>query len=280
MRDIQASLANHAFEHLFIECLGWDRVRSIVSLDVNNGPVELTAIAQKRGFTVFVAPAHRTVLADRQLLRNLQRKLRKTHHEHILIHCCDIPCKQVWQWATTSGDGRRILHREHPFFSNDPPPRLLERLSELAVTFEEEEEQTTLTDVLHRVRHALLPDSDLNLFAKRPEYAAKSDRLAVAMKQGDADAFSEFVEFHMPLARQASRMLVRWFDMDPDDAEQTAMIGLIEAARRFDPERGFQFSTYAGYWIRNACQRYGLEWGLQIRLPPHIFWRCYRLAFE
>jgi RNA polymerase sigma factor (sigma-70 family) len=100
------------------------------------------------------------------------------------------------------------------------------------------------------------------------------------MKQGDADAFSEFVEFHMPLARQASRMLVRWFDMDRDDAEQTAMIGLIEAARRFDPERGFQFSTYAGYWIRQCCQRYGLEWGLQIRVPPHIFWRCYRLAFE
>ena len=106
MRDIQASLANHAFEHLFIECLGWDRVRSIVSLDVNNAPVKLTAIAQKRGFTVFVARAHRTVFADRQLLRNVQRKIRKTHHEHILIHCCDIPCKQVWQWATTSGDGR------------------------------------------------------------------------------------------------------------------------------------------------------------------------------
>lgn len=75
-------------------------------------------------------------------------------------------------------------------------------------------------------------------------------------------------------------MLVRWFHMDSDDAEQTAMIGLIEAARRFDPERGFQFSTYAGYWIRNAYQRYGLQWGLQIRVPPHIFWRCYRLTFE
>lgn len=147
------------------------------------------------------------------------------------------------------------------------------------MTFEEED-QTTLTDVLQTVRHALLPDSDLNLFAKRPEYAAKSDRLAVAMKQGDADAFSEFVEFHMPLARQASRMLVRWFEMDVEDAEQTAMIGLIEAARRFDPDRGYQFSTYAGYWIRQCCQRYGLEWGLQIRVPPHIFWRCYRLAFE
>ncbi len=279
MGAIESALRDHAFENLFIECLGWDRIRSKLSVCLRDDVIELVAVAQKRGFTVFVCPCHRTVLANRQLLRAVQRQLRKSHHEHILIHYCETPRKQVWQWATTIGDGRRVLHREHPFFSNDPSPRLLQRLSELAVTFEEEE-QTTLTDVLKRVRHALLPDSELNLFAKWPEYAAKSDRLAMAMKQGDADAFSEFVEFHMPLARQASRMLVRWFDMDADDAEQTAMIGLIEAARRFDPERGFQFSTYAGYWIRQCCQRYGLEWGLQIRVPPHIFWRCYRLAFE
>lgn len=279
MGAIHTALAEHAIEHLFIELLGWDRIRTTHSVKIHDEIIELTSVAQKRGFTVFVCRCHRTVLANRQLLRAVQRQLRKFHHEHILIHYCETPRKQVWQWATTIGDGRRVLHREHPFFSNDPPPRLLQRLSELAVTFEEEE-QTTLTDVLQRVRLALLPDSELNLFAKRPEYAVKSDRLAVAMKQGDADAFSEFVEFHMPLARKASRGLVRWFDMDPDDAEQTAMIGLIEAARRFDPERGFQFSTYAGYWIRQCCQRYGLEWGLQIRVPPHIFWRCYRLAFE
>ena len=275
MHGIEVSLTQHAFETLFIERLGWDRIHTTHSIKVRDEVIELTAVAHKRGFTVFVCPCHRTVLANRQLLRAVQRQLRKSHHEHILIHYCETPRKQVWQWSTTIGDGRRILHREHPFFSNSPPPRLLQRLSELAVTFEEEE-QTTLTDVLQRVRHALLPDSELNLFAKRPEYAAKSDRLAMAMKQGDADAFSEFVEFHMPLARQASRMLVRWFDMDADDAEQTAMIGLIEAARRFYPERGFQFSTYAGYWIRQCCQRYGL----QIRVPPHIFWRCYRLVFE
>ena len=279
MSDLEPALAEHNFTHLFIECLGWDRVRSTVSIQHRDTNVALTAIAHKRGFTVFVCRSHRTVLANRQLLRAVQRQLRKSHHEHILIHYCENPRKQVWQWACTVGDGRRVMHREHPFFSNNPPPRLLERLKGLSVDFDAEE-QTTLTDVLQHVREALLPDNEFDLFAKHPEYAAKSDRLAVAMRHGDADAFSEFVEFHMPLARKSSRKLVRWFQMDPDDAEQTAMIGLIEAARRFDPERGFQFSTYAGYWIRNACQRYGLEWGLQIRVPPHIFWRCYRLAFE
>lgn len=278
MGGIEAALAEHAFEHLFIECLGWDRVQAKVSIPLPESEFELTAIAQKRGFTVFLSATHRTVLANRGLLREVQRKLRRTYHEHILIHCCETPRKQVWQWATRTGDGHRVLHREHPFFSNEPPPRLLDRLDGLAVSLEDEE-QTSLVDVLDRVRTALIPDSELNLFAKKPGYAAQSDRLAMAMKRGEAGAFGLFVEFHMPLARKSSRMMSRWFEIDPEDAEQTAMIGLIEAARRFDPDRGFQFSTYAGYWIRQCCQRYGLDWGLPIRVPPHVFWPCYRLIF-
>ncbi|MCG8451377.1 MAG: sigma-70 family RNA polymerase sigma factor [Pirellulales bacterium] len=58
------------------------------------------------------------------------------------------------------------------------------------------------------------------------------------------------------------------------------MLGVLEAARRFDPERGYQFSTYASYWIRQQCQRYGVAAGLLIRLPPHVFWPCYKLRLE
>jgi RNA polymerase sigma factor (sigma-70 family) len=275
---IEAALAEHAFEHLFIECLGWDRARSRVSIELQGVKFEIAAVAQKRGFTVFLCPTDRTVLANRALLRKIQQLLRKAHHEHILIHHCPTPRKQVWQWATMIGEQRQILHREHPFFSDDPPPRLLERVRGLEVSFQQEDE-TMLVDVLHRVRTALLPDSEFNLFARYPKYAEQSDRLAMAMRRGESGAFSAFVELHMPLAKHASRMLVRWFGMDVDDAEQTAMIGLIEATRRFDPERGFQFSTYAGYWLRQACQRYGLLWGLPIRMPPHLFWPCYRLTF-
>ncbi len=244
----------------------------------HDATLQLTTVAQKRGFTVFHCPAHRTVLANRPFLHDVQRQIRRSHHEHILIYSCETPRKQVWQWATTLADGRRILHREHPFFSSDPPKRLIERIEGLTVSFQDEE-QTTLPDVLHRVRTALLPDSELNLFARYPTYAAQSDRLAMAMKRGEPGALQVFVKFHIPLARKSSRMLIRWFDMDPEDAEQTAMIGLLEAARRFDPDRGYQFSTYAGYWIRNACQRYGLEWGLPLHVPTHYFWTCYKLEF-
>jgi RNA polymerase primary sigma factor len=175
-----------------------------------------------------------------------------------------------------AADGHHVVHREHPFFSHAPPPRLLERLRRLNISIAEEE-QLGLIEVVARIREALSPLNEFNLFVRFPNLAAKSDRLAMALKRGEPGAFHRFVEFHLPLARHASKMVRRWVDLDPEDTEQTAMIGLIEAARRFDPERGYQFSTYAGYWLRQSCQRHGIEYGLFIRIPPHIFWPCYRM---
>jgi RNA polymerase primary sigma factor len=65
----------------------------------------------------------------------------------------------------------------------------------------------------------------------------------------------------------STRWLHRWPGFDADDGEQIGMIGLIEAARRFDPKKGCQFSTYANYWVRQACKRVGLSAALSIRLP-------------
>ena len=199
--NIKSSLASHKLTPLFVEDLGWDRVRAS-EYTFLDGNVAL-AVAQKRGFMVFACEVHRTDLANRGLLRRHQRELRKQYHEHILIHYCQTPPKQVWQWVTSVGEGRRVMHREHPFFSADPPPRLLERLDGLAIPIEQEE-QTTLVDVLDRVRAALLPDSELNLFARKPWYAKQSDRLAMDLKAGKPGAFGEFVEFHLPLARKAT----------------------------------------------------------------------------
>lgn len=277
MSGVLAALAEHAFGHLFIECLGWDRLRSTLTASWKDTTLQLTTVAQKRGFTVLHCRTHRTVLANRRLLREIQRNVRRTFHEHIIIYTCDVTRKQVWQWVIEQA-GRHLRQREHPFFSKNPPQKLIERIEGLRINFQEEE-QTTLPDVLQRVRTALLPSSDLDLFAKYPIYAAESDRLAMAMKRGELGAMQTFVQFHMRLARHLSKKMQVWFDMPPDDAEQTAMIGLIQAAQRFDPDKGYQFSTYASYWIRQACQRYGLKWGLPIHVPTHVFWPCYKLEF-
>lgn len=278
MTGVLIALAEHAFDHLFIECLGWDRMRASMTTTCQDTSLKFTVIAHKRGFTVLHCSTHRTILANRPLLREMQRQVRRSYHEHILIYSCEIPRKQVWQWVIEQA-GHRLRQREHPFFSNHPPQRLVERIEGLGIQLEEEE-RTTLTDVLQSVRTALMPDNELHLFARKPFFAAKSDQLAMAMKRGELGAFHTFVQFHMPLARKVSRVLIRWFDMEAEDAEQTTMIGLLEAAKRFDPDRGFQFSTYAGYWLYQVCRRYGLQYGLALHVPDHYFWSCYKLEFR
>jgi RNA polymerase sigma factor (sigma-70 family) len=145
----------------------------------------------------------------------------------------------------------------------------LDRLAGLRFSLDDES-NATFVDALRKVREALDVPPEKNLFARRPWYAERSDALAVATVQGDADALDAFILLHRPLARHISKRLQRVYGMEADDAEQIAVIGLIHAARRFDPERGIQFSTYATYWIRRACLRLGSEAALPIRLPAHV----------
>jgi RNA polymerase sigma factor (sigma-70 family) len=68
--------------------------------------------------------------------------------------------------------------------------------------------------------------------------------------------------------------------MDEDDAEQIGFLGLIEAARRYRPGLGAQFSTYAAYWIIQACQRFGPDFAFLIRLPAHVVWPAFRFQWS
>ncbi|MCY2966354.1 MAG: hypothetical protein NT069_22440 [Planctomycetota bacterium] len=279
MDPTSAALKEHAFQHLFIEVFGWDRTRITTKIDVGNAQYALNAVAQKRGFLVFVGQTHRTVLADRQRLRRIQTKLRRGFHEHILILYSEVPRKQVWQWVAGMGNGSRLVHREHPFFSDDPPEQLLERLTQLAVPFDAEG-QTTLLDIAAKGRHALFPADERNLFVRKPIYANESDRLALAVKNNEPGALPRFVKYHLGLAKYGVKRLTCWFEMEEDDARQIAVIGLIHAARRFDPGRGIQFSRYAYSRICKTCQILGVSHESRVRIPPGVFWDCYRLAFD
>ena len=106
---------------MFTECLGWERANSTIEVVVDGKPVVLESVAVKRGLVVFLCHVHRTSLANRGLLRRIQRELVKRHHEHIVIYASEQPLKQVWQWAVHLEDGRKIRHREHPFLSSKPP---------------------------------------------------------------------------------------------------------------------------------------------------------------
>lgn len=65
-----------------------------------------------------------------------------------------------------------------------------------------------------------------------------------------------------------------------EDLSQEANIGLLKAVDRFDWRRGFKFSTFATWWIRQQVSRYVADKGRTIRLPVHVHEKAQRLQRE
>lgn len=95
--------------------------------------------------------------------------------------------------------------------------------------------------------------------------------------KGDLEARNLLVAHNMRLAIVVAYRN-RGRGLELLDLVQEAALGLMEAADRFDPELGFQFSTYAFYWIRQKVQRAIHDQGQTIRKPVHVQERWGRVA--
>ncbi|MCX4240807.1 sigma-70 family RNA polymerase sigma factor [Paraliomyxa miuraensis] len=112
-------------------------------------------------------------------------------------------------------------------------------------------------------------------------------RVEVTLPRQDSAPFRRYVEkvqlAHMALWREKNdfvranlRLVVtmaRRFNrgrMSLPDLIQEGNIGLMKAVDRFDPRRGFRFSTYGSWWIRHAISRALADKGREVRVPVHM----------
>lgn len=133
------------FRRLFNE-MGWDYVKSSIPVEAGGGVFALEAVAEKRGFAVFMClPPAGVAFPDYNVRKTIDNAVTRLHFEHLIIYLDSNKSRQVWQLVIRE-HGKPSVAREIDYFTSQEPELLFQKLRGLFFSIDEEE-KISLVDV-------------------------------------------------------------------------------------------------------------------------------------
>ena len=116
------------------------------------------------------------------------------------------------------------------------------------------------------VREYLRSIRNIPLLSEEDEY-----KIAIAAANGDENARQTMITSNLRLVVKIAKTYIgRSSNLSFLDLIQEGNMGLMRATEKFDAEKGFRFSTYATYWIKQAISKAIIDQSRAVRLPAHI----------
>jgi len=139
---------------------------------------------------------------------------------------------------------------------------------------EKEVEQLISTEEFEKIQEGLSVDDPVRMYLKdigkvQLLNAEEEKYYALRMREGDENAKNIIVEANLRLVVSIAKKHIGK-GLAFLDLIQEGNLGLMKAVDKFDPDKGYKFSTYATWWIRQAIVRAIADQGRTIRIPVHM----------